>query len=415
MTDAPEPAGIPERSTDTTAERPWPVRVLTRKIGDYIANLPPVWVEGQVLNVKAWRHMVFVTLRDTEENMSMGAVLETRQVEALGTDLVDGTSIVIRAKPAWWTKNGNLQLQASEVRTVGVGDLLQRIEQLRQQLAAEGLFDDNRKVSLPRIPRTVGLVCATQGDAEHDVVTNATARWPGVRFEIRRVTVQGPRAVPEVTAAIGELDAMDGIDVIVVARGGGSFEDLLAFSDERLLRAAADCATPLVSAIGHEKDAPLLDLVADLRASTPTDAGKRIVPDAEQERQWLAGARALLSGAVLRRVDREAQTVAALASRPALASPLLAIDARVEALDGLRHRTARAFAARTARIESEVAELTVALGALSPVNTVKRGYAIVRAADGSVVSSASAVAVGDGISIAVADGAIAAEVTGTDS
>ncbi|WP_370634266.1 exodeoxyribonuclease VII large subunit, partial [Demequina sp. TTPB684] len=267
-------------AADTSAERPWPVRHLSPKIGEYIARMSPVWVEGQVLNVKRWRHLVFLTLRDTEENMSLKATLPASEVDALGVPLKDGARVVVHAKPQWWPRGGDLQMVGDQVRSVGLGDLLARIEALKAALAAEGLFSPDRKVPLPMIPRRIGLVVATQGDAEHDVVTNATARWPAARFEIRRVTVQGPRAVADVSAALQELDALPDVDVIVVARGGGSLEDLLAFSDEKLVRVAGAVLTPLVSAIGHEMDSPLLDLVADYRASTPTDAGKRVVPDA---------------------------------------------------------------------------------------------------------------------------------------
>ena len=278
---------LPETAGETTAERPWPVRHLSQKVKEYVERMPPVWVEGQVLNVKRWRHLVFLTLRDAEADASMSATLPASEVEALADPLADGARVVVHAKPTWWVKSGSLQLDARELRTVGIGELLARIEALREALAAEGLFADDRKVPIPFLPRLVGLVCANQGDAEHDVVVNARERWPSVRFEIRRVTVQGSRCVPETTDAIRDLDAMPEVDVIVVARGGGSLEDLLPFSSEALVRAAAECVTPLVSAIGHEKDAPLLDLVADLRASTPTDAGKRIVPDAAAESRAL--------------------------------------------------------------------------------------------------------------------------------
>ncbi len=191
---------------------------------------------------------------------------------------------MVHATPTFWSKRGTLQLQADAIRMVGLGELLARIEHLRRVLAAEGLFDADRKVALPFLPAVVGLVCGRESKAEHDVVVNARERWPQVQFVIREVAVQGPRAVPEVSAAIAELDADPSVEVIVVARGGGSVEDLLPFSNEAMVRAAAACRTPLVSAIGHETDAPLLDLVADHRASTPTDAAKRIVPDVAEER-----------------------------------------------------------------------------------------------------------------------------------
>ncbi|WP_228373406.1 exodeoxyribonuclease VII large subunit [Demequina gelatinilytica] len=408
MTESPAPHSLPATAGETSAERPWPVRHLSPKIGDFISRLPAVWVEGQVLNVKRWRHLVFLTLRDTDENMSISATLPAREAEALGIDLVDGTRVVIHAKPEWWTRSGSLQLAGREVRQVGLGDLLARLEALKEALAREGLFDLDRKVPLPFIPRTVGLVCATQGDAEHDVVENATRRWPGVHFEIRRVTVQGPRAVPETTAAIRELDSVPDIDVIVVARGGGSFEDLLPFSDEALVRAAAACETPLVSAIGHEKDSPLLDLVADYRASTPTDAGKRIVPDAAAEAQGLARARRTMAAAVERHVAREMLGLRTMRSRPVLARPEAMLAPYAEAVARGRERSTRAMTGVLDRAGASTRELTASLRALSPLSTLERGFAVVRTPEGGVIRDAAQVSAGDALRIRVARGDIEA-------
>ena len=406
------PVTLPATAGETSAERPWPVRHLSPKIGDYLSRLPAVWVEGQVLNVKRWRNLVFLTLRDTDENMSLSATLPAAAVESLGVDLADGTRVVIRAKPEWWSKSGTLQMGGREVRQVGLGDLLARLEALKEALAAEGLFDADRKVALPFIPRVVGLVCATQGDAEHDVVENATRRWPGVRFEIRRVTVQGARAVPETTAAMRELDAHEDVDVIVVARGGGSFEDLLPFSDEALVRAAAACRTPLVSAIGHEKDSPLLDLVADYRASTPTDAGKRIIPDAAAEAQGIARARASMAAAVERAVQRERVGLQAMRSRPVLARAEAMLVPYQEAVDRLRDASGRALVRTLGDADAEVRELAAALRALSPQSTLERGFAVVRTPDGTVVRDAEDVSEGDELRIRVARGEIEAVARG---
>ncbi|MDN4475633.1 exodeoxyribonuclease VII large subunit [Demequina sp. SYSU T00192] len=412
MTETPASHTLPATAGETSAERPWPVRHLSPKIGDFVSRLPAVWVEGQVLNVKRWRHLVFLTLRDTDENMSMSATIPAREAEALGVDLVDGTRVVLHAKPEWWTRSGSLQLGGRAIRQVGLGDLLARLEALKEALAREGLFDLDRKVPLPFIPRVVGLVCATQGDAEHDVVENATRRWPGVAFEIRRVTVQGPRAVPETTAAIRELDAAEAVDVIVVARGGGSFEDLLPFSDEALVRAAANCETPLVSAIGHEKDSPLLDLVADCRASTPTDAGKRIVPDAAAEAQGIARSRLSMAAAVERAVARESAGLAALRSRPVLAHPHAMLAPYAEAVARLRERSAASVTARIDRDAAAIRELTASLRALSPLSTLERGFAVVRDASGGVVRDASDVHAGDVLRVRLARGEVEAVARG---
>ncbi len=405
------PASLAATAADTSADRPWPVRHLSPKIGEYIARMSPVWVEGQVLNVKRWRHLVFLTLRDTDEQMSLKATLPASEVDALGISLEDGARVVIHAKPQWWPRGGDLQMVGDQVRSVGLGDLLARIEALKAALAAEGLFSADRKVTLPVIPRRIGLVVATQGDAEHDVVTNATDRWPAARFEIRRVTVQGPRAVADVAAALQELDSLDGVDVIVVARGGGSLEDLLPFSDEKLVRAAADIVTPLVSAIGHEMDSPLLDLVADYRASTPTDAGKRIVPDAAAETERLQGARALMVAAVSTRVRRERERVADLRARPVIAQPVRMLEPHRDKLRHARANLRMATVTAVARARGEFASAAASLRALSPQSTLDRGYAVIRDASGSVVTSAADVAVDDELSVRVAVGSLTARVT----
>ncbi|WP_345712416.1 exodeoxyribonuclease VII large subunit, partial [Kineococcus glutinatus] len=275
--EAPAPR-LPERALDTTAERPWPLRLLASKIDAYVARMSPVWVEGQVVQIsdRPGAGMVFLTLRDADVDMSMSVTAGRRVMAALREQLPDGlrdgARVVVHARPVFYAKRGSLSLSAAEIRPVGVGELLAQLERLKRLLAAEGLFAAERKQRLPFLPRTVGLVCGRASAAERDVVENARLRWPGVRFEIREVAVQGPAAVSEVTAALRELDAAAGVDVIVIARGGGSVEDLLPFSNETLVRAVAAAATPVVSAIGHEVDTPLLDLVADVRASTPTDA-----------------------------------------------------------------------------------------------------------------------------------------------
>lgn len=395
---------LPERAADTSAERPWPVSHLTGKIGEYVHRMGPVWVEGQVMRPSRWKSLVFFDLRDASENATLGVSAQASVLDRMGGDLDDGSRVVLRARPRWWARSGALKLDAAEIRHAGVGDLLARIEALKERLAAEGLFDADRKQPLPLIPRTVGLVCATQGDAEHDVVVNATARWPSVRFAIRRVSVQGRHAVAEVTAALAELDADPDVDVIVVARGGGSFEDLLAFSDESLVRAAAACTTPLVSAIGHEKDSPVLDLVADVRASTPTDAGRRIVPDAQAERTALTQARREMRAAVEARLDSQARGLEQFRSRPVLAHPERMLDPHREQLHQARERAGRALVSVLSAADASTRELAASLRALSPQGTLDRGYAIARDADGEIVRDAAALAAGDRVHIRVARG-----------
>ncbi|WP_149202279.1 exodeoxyribonuclease VII large subunit [Actinotalea subterranea] len=407
------PAPLPTRAVDTTAGRPWPVRYLSMKIADYIHRMPGVWVEGQVvqLNRRPGTTLAFLTLRDTDADVSLPVSLHVRVLDAATAPVEEGAHVVVHATPRFWAKRGTLQLEADEIRAVGLGELLARIEHLRRLLAAEGLFDADRKVPLPFLPGTVGLVCGRESKAEHDVVVNARARWPQVRFEIREVAVQGVRAVPEVTAAIAELDADPAVEVIVVARGGGSVEDLLPFSNEALVRAAAACRTPLVSAIGHETDAPLLDLVADHRASTPTDAAKRIVPDVHEERARLVQARTRSRAAVERLVHRELDRLAAVRGRPVLASPHVFVDGHQREVDRLHAAADRALGDAVRAGSADIDRLAAQVRALSPAATLERGYAVVqRADDGRVVRAPDDVAPGDPLRVRVAGGEIPAQV-----
>jgi exodeoxyribonuclease VII large subunit len=410
------PRRVPATAGETTAEAPWPLRLLTAKITDYVARMPPVWVEGQVVQLvqRPGSTVCWITLRDTDVDMSLPVTAHSRLLAAVPGGLAEGARVVVRAKPEFWPKRGTLQLQAAEIRPVGVGELLARIEHLKRLLAAEGLFDADRKRPLPFLPRTVGLVCGRASAAERDVVVTARHRWPGVRFEVREVAVQGHQAVPEVCAAIAELDAHPEVDVLVVARGGGSLEDLLPFSNETLVRAVAACRTPVVSAIGHEVDSPLLDLVADVRASTPTDAGRRVVPAVTDELSGLAAIRTRLRRGVRHHLDAEAHRLHALRSRPALAAPHGALDEREAAVTGLLQRARRVLDARLDRAGDEVGHLRSAVGALSPASTLQRGYAVVQRADGAVVRSPADVAVGDRLRLRLAEGEVAAEVIDTD-
>ena len=408
-------APLPARALDTSPEHPWPVRLLSAKIADYVAKMAPVWVEGQIvqLNRRPGAGMGFLTLRDTDADMSLPVSVYSRVLDAVTVPLAEGSHVVVRAKPTFWTKRGTLQLQADDLRAVGVGELLARIEHLKRVLAAEGLFDVARKVPLPFLPAVVGLICGRESKAEHDVVVNAQARWPQVRFEIREVAVQGVRAVPQVSAAIAELDADPRVEVIVVARGGGAVEDLLPFSNETLVRAAAACRTPLVSAIGHETDTPLLDLVADYRASTPTDAAKRIVPDVTEERTRLTQASTRIRLAVMHLVGREQSGLDGIRSRPVLAAPESMVDARELDVRQRREAGRRSLDVWLARSTGQTAQLAAQLRALSPAATLDRGYAVVQRADGAVVRDPAEVTAGEALRIRVARGEVAATVVGS--
>ncbi|KQT02394.1 exodeoxyribonuclease VII large subunit [Cellulomonas sp. Leaf395] len=407
----PATAGPPPlRAADTTPDRPWPVRHLAPKIADYIAKMPPVWVEGQVLNLKRWNTLYFLTLRDTDLDMSLSVTAPASAIDRLADKLADGAHLVVHARPQFHAKKGTLTFAADDVRLVGLGELLARIEHLKGVLGAEGLFEPSRKRALPFLPAVVGLIVAQQGDAEHDVVSNARARWSAVQFEIRRVTVQGPRAVPEVSAAIAELDRDPRVDVIVVARGGGSFEDLLPFSNESLVRVAAACRTPLVSAIGHHLDTPLLDLVADFRASTPTDAAKRIVPDVSEERARLTQARLRARAALTMRLTREQSGLDHWRSRPVLANPTTLVDVHEHRVAALRDGARRSLHTALVHGRAEVAGLTAQVRALSPAATLERGYAVVQGSDGHVVRDPGDVAPDEALRIRVARGELAAKV-----
>ncbi len=395
---------------ETSSESPAPVRVITEAIKDYIDRLGPIWIEGEIaeLNERSGT-MAFMRLRDTSADMSI-SVMCHKSVIATVKPLPANARVVIHAKPSWYTKSGTLSLSAKEIRQVGVGELLARLEALKNSLALEGLFDADRKVALPLLPQKVGLICGRNTDAEKDVVENARRRWPAVEFEIREVTVQGAAAVVEVSAALRELEADPEVDVIIITRGGGSFEDLLPFSDETLVRLAASCSTPIVSAIGHEKDSPLLDLVADYRASTPTDAAKRVVPDIAQEAADILAMRQRAYRTLAARVEAEQTFITQLRSRPVMKDPGAFLTILSEELSELRSRSTRSFATTIEAESKELKAITAHLRSLSPQSTLDRGYSVVRNEKGEVVRDPSLLTQGDYLAIKVAKGETSATV-----
>ncbi|MBS43875.1 MAG: exodeoxyribonuclease VII large subunit [Nocardioides sp.] len=400
---------------ETSVEKPAPVRQIATLIQGYVDRLGAVWVEGQVaqLNKRPGMQTVFLTLRDSLADLSISVTASRVLVDSMNPPLVEGASVVVHAKPSYYAVRGTLSLQARDIRMVGLGELLARLERRRQLLAAEGLFDPARKRPLPFLPGTVGLVTAPGSAAERDVLENARRRWPGVRFRVEHATVQGTRAALEVMEALGRLDRDPAVDVVVVARGGGAVEDLLPFSDEGLLRAVAACATPVVSAIGHEPDQPLLDLVADVRASTPTDAAKLVVPDVAAEAHGVATARERLRAGVLGLLDREQSALDALRTRPALADPRTLLDERSDELVLLRDRARRTVGHALDRAADDVAHHRARARALSPLETLRRGYAVLQDADGHVLTSVAGLAAGAAVDVRVADGRVHADVTGT--
>jgi len=395
---------------ETSSESPAPVRVVSEAIKDYIDRLGPIWIEGEIseLNERSGG-MAFMRLRDTSADMSI-SVMCYKTVLASVQPLPANARVVIHAKPSWFTKNGSLTMSAKEIRQVGVGELLARLEALKEKLALEGLFSTDRKIALPRLPRTVGLICGRNTDAEKDVVENARRRWPSVQFEIREVAVQGAAAVVEVSAALAELEANPEVDVIIITRGGGSFEDLLPFSDESLVRLAASCTTAIVSAIGHEKDSPLLDLVADYRASTPTDAAKRVVPDIAQEISDIEKIRDRMYRRLVSTIDYELNQIAQLRNRPVMKDPSVMVTTRRDEIKGWRDRSIRSFASLLEIEKKELKGVRDHLRSLSPQSTMDRGYAVVQLEDGSIVRDASKAKAGTRLRIRVAKGETSATV-----
>ncbi len=396
---------------ETSSESPAPVRAVTEAIKEYLDRLGPIWIEGEIaeLNERSGG-MAFMRLRDSSVDMSL-SVMCHKSVLASVAPLPANARVVLYAKGSWYTKNGSYTLSAREIRQVGVGELLARLEALKTMLAAEGLFDSENKVALPLLPRKIGLICGRNTDAERDVVENAKRRWPAVQFEIREVTVQGAAAVSEVSAALAELEALADVDVIIITRGGGSFEDLLPFSDEGLVRLAAQCSTPIVSAIGHEKDSPLLDLVADFRASTPTDAAKRVVPDINEEIDLIEKLRDRASRFMRNMIELESSKIANLAARPVLRDPTVMITSRLEIITSLRDRSIRSFQGRLAIAQEELQQVTARVRALSPQATLDRGYAVVQLADGSIARDSEALKDGEKLRIRLAQGETSAMVT----
>ena len=403
------------KAADTTRDNPWRLSRLTQNIKIYVDRMSPLWVEGQVVqyNPRPGSRMAFFTLRDTESDTSMTVTAFPNVITAIGAGFEEGVKVVARVKPVFWERSGSLNLQAAEVHLQGLGDLLAQIERLRQRLAAEGLFDTDRKKPLPFLPRVIGLVCGRNAKAKDDVIVNASARWPGARFEVREVAVQGQYAVREVTQAIAELDSLPQVDVIVVARGGGSVEDLLPFSDEALVRAAAQASTPLVSAIGHEGDAPLLDYVADYRASTPTDAARRIVPDLAQELDGLARAREGMRSAIQRRLDQERYNLDLLVSRPIFLAPAATLEPHRTFIDSALTSLRTQVERRLSSERQSILQASATLQALSPQATLERGYSMLRLPSGELVRDASQVPKGTLVEGILAQGRLVAQVVGS--
>jgi len=400
---------------ETTAQSPAPVRQIANLISHYVDRLGAVWVEGQIaqINRRPGLQTVFMTLRDAVADISIPLTVPRDRVDSLATPLVEGASVVVQAKPSYYANRGSFSLAVREIRMVGLGELLARLERRRQLLAAEGLFARELKRSLPFLPHRVGLVTAPSSAAERDVLENARRRWPNVEFEVAHATMQGPRAAAEVMEALARLERNPDVDVVVVARGGGSVEDLLPFSDEALVRAVHQMRTAVVSAIGHEQDQPLLDLVADVRASTPSDAAKLVVPDVAEELRLVDAARHRLRHVLGGWLTREQAGLDALRSRPVLGDPRGLLDERAAEVRELRDRARRTLGHRLDRAHDDITHHRARARALSPLATLERGYAVLQDGAGHVVTSVAGVEPDAAISVRVADGRVHAVTTGT--
>jgi len=380
-----EQADLDSQSKVSSEHSPWRVSQLSKSLKDWIEKLGRVWVEGELQQIQLRGSNLFGSLRDLDSENSV----EIHAFEASDVDievsLKQGDRVVALVQPAFWAKNGKLTMRVLKMHKVGLGELLERIEKLRQQIIKEGLTDPARKKPLPFLPGKIGLVTGANSDAEKDVLQNARNRWPEVQFEVIHTLVQGDRAAAEIIMAIQQLDAMADVDVIIVARGGGSFQDLLPFSDERLVRAAAALTKPLVSAIGHENDQPLLDLVADLRASTPTDAAKRVVPDVVEERKTIQTALDRINFRIMSFIETQLQLIKSIISRPVLASPFGFVDNQADQLEKLTKRLAEILDWKLTKAGSELGQLVSSVRALSPKLTLERGYALVTNENGEIL------------------------------
>jgi exodeoxyribonuclease VII large subunit len=399
---------------ETSSEKPAPVRVISEAISEYINRLGQVWVEGEIaqLNDRAGSGMVYIRLRDPSVDMYL-EVTCPRSVFKAVAPLSENARVVINSKVNFYTPTGRLSLNAKEIRQVGLGELLARLEALKKVLAAEGLFALERKKKLPFLPNKIGLICGRASAAEKDVKENARRRWPAVRFETREVAVQGAEAVIQVSAALRELDNDPEVDVIIITRGGGSFEDLLAFSDEGLIRLAAACKKPIVSAIGHEQDTPLLDLVADVRASTPTDAAKLVVPDFQEEVGKIRNLRDRSDRKINDLVILEMTKIVNLIQRPVMKDPLIMVTSRQEIISGFISRSFMSMNSKLLRAFDEVTHIAARVRTLSPQATLDRGYSVVQKGDGVIVKDPASLAPGEKIQLRMAKGVALATALGS--
>jgi exodeoxyribonuclease VII large subunit len=384
-----QPTAHEVESKVSSEHSPWQVSQLSKSLKDWIEKLGRVWVEGELQQLQVRGSNVFGSLRDLDVENSIEIHAFDAANAEIEAGLAQGDRVVALLQPQFWAKTGKLTMRVLKMHKVGLGELLERIEKLRQQLIAEGLADPERKKSLPFLPTKIGLITGAKSDAEKDILQNAKLRWPEVQFEVMNTLVQGDKAPAEIIMAMQQLDQMPEVDLIIIARGGGSFQDLLPFSDERLVRAAAALSKPVVSAIGHENDSPLLDLVADLRASTPTDAAKRVVPDVIEERRLIGQARDRLDFRIRSFIDAQLQLIESVLSRPVLKSPYGFVEQQEEQIGQLGKRLIEILSFRIDRGQGENEQLKARVRALSPKLTMERGYAVITGSDGKPATKIS--------------------------
>ena len=377
-----ENASVDSQSKVSSENSPWQVSMLSKSVKDWVERLGRVWIEGELQSYNPKPAGLFASIRDLDVEMAIEVHAFANSGSEIAPGLAQGDRVVALVQPQFWPKNGKLSFRVLQMHKVGLGELLERIEKLKQLLISEGLASLERKKPLPFLPNRIGLITGANSDAEKDILQNARLRWPEVEFEVIHTHVQGDKAVGEILFALDQLDAMAEVDLIIIARGGGSFQDLLPFSDERLVRRAASLSKPFVSAIGHENDQPLLDLVADLRASTPTDAAKRVVPDVLEERRNLQAAVERIRYRINSFLDSQQQLIAAITSRPVLESPYGFIDNQGELVKQLARRVSEIFSFRVQQGTSQIEQLHARARSLSPQLTLERGYSVITNGEG---------------------------------
>ncbi len=385
------------------------VHQVSKTIGDYVAKLGRVWVEGQIIKSQVYGNLAYISFRDPDLDISIQVVAATSVIDSLQPPLEEGSRVVMHASVEWWSKKGDLKLRAHAIQNVGVGDLLVRIQMLRNALEAEGLFKPERKQKLPFLPRKVGLITGRDTDALKDVVVNARRRWPATQFEIKEIALQQQGTPLAAIKAMQELEAIEDVDVIVIARGGGSFEDLLPWSDEGLARAVAKCSKPVVSAIGHEADHPILDDVADVRASTPTDAARKIVPDLEDETAQVSRNASRLRDLRTRWFEEQNRHLAFAKQTLTAKSPKALVEIKQGEIKLIQQELRTIAQNHIKSLKAELQANSARLKALSPFNVLARGYAVATDQAGNVIRDGKTLSAGEVFNIRVEAGTFGAK------